>query len=189
MQPDGGKVGIAGYQLPEDASMIRRLIGVVLHQPLLYGELTAEENLKFYAQLFSLEHVETRIQSVLQQVGLPLCSHEVVRTFSRGMQQRLSIGRAILHEPSVLLLDEPFTGLDPAAREMFDACVQQVAANGCSVVMTSHDLSGVEKLASRFDILFGGRIVHSIQKNSLPEGGLSSAYQAVVRSPLAGDSV
>jgi heme exporter protein A len=189
MLPNHGEVSIAGHQLPEEASTIRHLVGVVFHQPLLYGELTAEENLKFYARLFVLENAETRIRSVLQQVGLASRSSDLVRTFSRGMQQRLSIGRAILHEPTVLLLDEPFTGLDPDACDMFEAFLRQVAAGGCSVLMTSHDLAGVENLASRFDILSGGRIVNSIQKCDLPEGGLSSAYQNAIRSPFAGDPV
>lgn len=129
---------------------------MVSHLPLLYGDLSAEENLKFYGRMYAVEHLEDRITEVLDQVGLGLRRRDLVRTFSRGMQQRLAIGRAILHDPDVLLLDEPHTGLDQDACDMLDHALRQVASQGRTVVMTSHDLARAEDLASRFDVLARG---------------------------------
>ena len=104
-RPDAGEVSVAGLNLSTHASAIRQLVGVVSHKPLLYVELTAEENLRFYARLYGLVTAEPRISTVLAQVNLSAHRHDLVGTFSRGMQQRLSIARATLHHPQVLILD------------------------------------------------------------------------------------
>ncbi|NMC80183.1 MAG: ABC transporter ATP-binding protein, partial [Chloroflexi bacterium] len=103
-RPTLGQVQIAGRQLPHEAAAVRRRLGVVSHQPLLYGELSAEENLRFYGRLYGVERLEARVDEMLELVGLCPRRREAVRTFSRGMQQRLAIGRAVLHDPDVLLL-------------------------------------------------------------------------------------
>lgn len=186
IRPTSGDVFLAGYRLPEDASAIRSRLGVVSHMPLLYGDLSAEENLMFYARLYDLGETKVRIQTIIQQVGLSARRKDLVRTFSRGMQQRLSIGRAILHNPSILLLDEPHTGLDQEACEMLDAVLKQVTGTGRTVVMTSHDLVRIEDLASRFDILSRGRIQASFSKDKLPVDGLLPAYRQVLQKASAG---
>ncbi len=114
-KPNMGAISIAGYQLPGQAAAVRKVLGVVSHQPLLYGDLTAEENLNFYARMYDLAEVRDRVEEVLTMVGLKARRRDLLRQFSRGMQQRLAIARAILHDPAVLLFDEPHTGLDQEA--------------------------------------------------------------------------
>ena len=172
-----GEVSIAGYSLPNQAAAVRRRLGVVSHMPLLYGDLTAEENLRFYGRMYGLEHLEQRIDGVLDTVGLVPRRRDLVRTFSRGMQQRLAIGRAVLHDPDVLLLDEPHTGLDQDACAMLDDVLRQVTAQGRTVVMTSHDLSRAEDLAGRFDVLTRGVICASARAADLPRDGLLAFYR------------
>lgn len=172
-----GNVKIAGYVLPHHAAAVRRHLGVVSHLPLLYGDLSAEENLKFYGRMYAVDHLEDRITEVLEQVGLELRRRDLVRTFSRGMQQRLAIGRAILHDPDVLLLDEPHTGLDQDACDMLDHALRQVASQGRTVVMTSHDLARTEDLASRFDVLARGTIQGSIARSEISRDGLLGYYR------------
>jgi len=176
-RPTMGHVMVAGYLLPHHAAAIRRRLGVVSHLPLLYGDLSAEENLRFYGRMYAVDGLENRISEVLDQVGLILRRRDLVRTFSRGMQQRLAIGRAILHDPEVLLLDEPHTGLDQDACDMLDQALRQVAVRGRTVVMTSHDLARAEDLASRFDVLTRGTIQSSISAADIPRDGLLAYYR------------
>ena len=126
-RPTSGSVHIGGLDLATHADGIRRHLGVVSHAPLLYDSLTAEENLRFFAGLYGMSQPEPRITLLLTQVGLTTRRGDLVRTFSRGMVQRLAIARALLHDPQVLLLDEPDTGLDPQAAEMLHDLLVQVS--------------------------------------------------------------
>jgi heme exporter protein A len=180
--PTLGSVSIAGYRLPAQAAAVRSRLGVVSHLPLLYGDLTAEENLRFYSRLYGLSQTSKRITEVLELVGLAARRHDLVRIFSRGMQQRLAIARAVLHDPEVMLFDEPHTGLDQDACLMLDTVLRQVAARGRTVVMTSHDLARVAELASRFDVLSRGTVVASIQRSQVEPDNLLAFY----RQALAG---
>lgn len=175
--PSLGDVRVAGYSLPRHAEAVRARLGVVSHLTLLYGDLTAEENLLFYGRLYSLPQLPERITEVLEMVGLESRRHDVVRTFSRGMQQRLSIGRAVLHDPDVMLFDEPYTGLDQDASLMLDDLLRTVAGQGRTVVMTSHDLARAEELATRFDILSRGKIRASATPRQLSRTNLLSFYK------------
>ncbi len=175
--PSLGEVRVAGYVLPRHAEAVRARLGVVSHLTLLYGDLTAEENLLFYGRLYSVPHLPERITEVLKLVGLESRRHDVVRTFSRGMQQRLSIGRAVLHDPEVMLFDEPYTGLDQDASLMLDDLLRTVAGEGRTVVMTSHDLARAEELGTRFDILSRGNIRASATRRQLSRSNLLSFYK------------
>jgi heme exporter protein A len=175
-----GEVRIAGYSLPRQAAAVRRRLGVVSHLPLLYGDLTAEENLRFYGRMYAVEQLERRITVVLEQVGLANRRRDLVRTFSRGMLQRLAIGRAVIHDPQVLLLDEPYTGLDQDASQMLDGVLRQVTGLGRTVVMTSHDLLRADALAGRFDVLSRGAMRASKRKADLGEGGVVEFYKEAV---------
>ncbi|MEJ5223056.1 MAG: heme ABC exporter ATP-binding protein CcmA, partial [Anaerolineales bacterium] len=166
-RPNLGKVSIAGYALPAQAAEVRRTLGVVSHLPLLYADLSAEQNLQFYARMYNIPDMEARITEVLEMVGLENRRRDLVRTFSRGMQQRLAIGRAVLHNPEVMLFDEPYTGLDQDASQMLDDVLRNVAARGRTVVMTSHDLARAEDLCTRFDVLSRGVIAASASRDSL----------------------
>jgi heme exporter protein A len=181
-RPTLGEVRVAGYLLPVQAAAVRRNLGVVSHLPLLYGDLTAEENLRFYGRMYGVLELSQRINQVLELVGLNSRRRDLVRTFSRGMQQRLAIGRAILHDPNVLLFDEPHTGLDQDACDMLDRLLREVAGQGRTVVMTSHDLGRVEDLASRFVVLSRGVISASAHRNELGKNNLLDYY----RQALAG---
>ncbi len=178
-KPNMGTIRIAGYQLPGQAAAVRRVLGVVSHQPLRYGDLTAEENLRFYARMYDLEDVNNRINEVLAVVGLAARRRDLLRQFSRGMQQRLAIGRAILHDPAVLLFDEPHTGLDQEAAAMLDGVLKEVTEVGRTVVMTSHDLIRTADLASRVDILSKGVIAASLEGEDIDPLKLPVLYQSV----------
>jgi heme exporter protein A len=177
-----GEVRVAGYRLPGQAAAVRSQLGVVSHQPLLYGDLTAEENLRFYGRMYAVPSLENRIDEVLEMIGLTLRRRDLVRTFSRGMQQRLAIGRAVLHDPEVMLFDEPHTGLDQDACSMLDTVLSQVAARGRTVVMTSHDLARAADLASRFDVLSRGSIQASVARKDLPKDGLLKFYRQALEN-------
>jgi heme exporter protein A len=181
-RPTLGAVQVAGYSLPAQAAAVRSRLGVVTHLPLLYGDLTAEENLQFYGRMYAVFALHSRIDEVLNLVGLVARRHDLVRTFSRGMQQRLAIGRAILHDPEVMLFDEPHTGLDQDACDMLDGLLRDVAGRGRTVVITSHDLARVENLATRFDVLSRGVITASTQRTDLGKDNLLDFY----RHSLAG---
>ncbi len=179
--PTTGDVRIAGYPLPRQATAVRRRMGVVLHQPLLYGDLTAEENLQFFGRMYAIDVAAQRISEVLELVGLRARRRDLVRTFSRGMQQRLSIGRAVLHEPDVLLLDEPYTGLDQDAALMLDRVLGRVADQGHTIVMTSHDLARAAGLGLRFDVLSRGRITASARREDIEADQLLGFYRRALQ--------
>jgi heme exporter protein A len=179
-RPNLGSVKVAGYSLPDQSSQVRAKLGVVSHLPLLYPDLTAEENLQFYARMYGLVGHAPRITEVLQMVGLEPRRRDLVRTFSRGMQQRLAIGRAVIHDPEVVLFDEPYTGLDQDASEMLDEVLRSVAAKGRTVVMTSHDLARSEDLATRFDILSRGVIAASAKRSDFKNTNLLDFYKSAL---------
>jgi len=178
-RPTMGEVRVAGLRLPGQAGAVRRILGVVSHQPLLYGDLTAEENLRFYGRMYGIANSEPRIEEVLGIVGLTARRRELVRNYSRGMQQRLAIARGILHEPELLLFDEPHTGLDPEAAEILDRLLRKISDEGGTVVMTSHDLPRAAGLASRLDILAGGVIARSVRKGEMDANELAALYRQV----------
>lgn len=181
-RPSLGEVTVANHKLPDEAAKVRAKLGVVSHLPLLYPDLTAEENLLFYARMYGIEEQENRITEVLDMVGLEHRRKDLVSTFSRGMQQRLAIGRAVVHDPEVMLFDEPYTGLDQDASEMLDDVLRSVAAKGRTVVMTSHDLARAEDLATRFDILSRGVIVASAKQEELKKTNLLAFYKGAIES-------
>lgn len=176
-RPSLGSVKVAGYSLPNESAQVRAKLGVVSHMPLLYPDLTAEENLQFYARMYGLMDHQLRITKVLEMIGLEHRRKDLVRTFSRGMQQRLAIGRAVIHDPEVMLFDEPYTGLDQDASEMLDGVLRSVAAEGRTVVMTSHDLARAEDLATRFDILSRGVIAASAKRTDFKNTNLLDFYK------------
>ena len=176
-RPSFGEVRIAGFLLPAQASAVRQRLGVVSHLPLLYGDLTAVENLQFYGRMYNLSNLDKRCSEVLELIGLSSRGRDLVRTFSRGMQQRLAIGRAVLHDPEVMLFDEPHTGLDQDASAMLDTVLREVAARGRTVVMTSHDLARTADLASRFDVLSRGVIVASAPRSAVAPDDLLAFYR------------
>jgi heme exporter protein A len=171
-----GTVRMDGFDLADGSVDVRRQIGLVSHQTLLYGDLTPDENLHFYGRMYDVPDLEGRIVAVLRQVGLEGWRHDPVRTFSRGMQQRLAIARAILHQPSVLLLDEPDTGLDQHAAEMLHELLAVVGTKGRTVLMTTHNLERGLLMGDRVAILAGGRIAYEAHKSALDMEGFREIY-------------
>jgi len=159
-KPTAGLIRIGGWELPRESAAVRAQIGLVSHKSLLYDNLSAYENLRFFAQLYDLpnDRVEERIRALMIQVGLHKRTHDLVRTFSRGMLQRLSIARSLLHNPDILLLDEPYTGLDQDASEVLDNLLKAAHAEGRTILMTTHDLNRAATLPTRIVILSRGVI-------------------------------
>ena len=156
--PASGSVTVAGHDVREEPDQLRSKIGLISHSPLLYLDLTAYENLRFYADMYEVEDREQRITELLDRVELAHRRYDIVRTFSKGMLQRLAIARALLHRPRVLLLDEPHSGLDPHAVDILDGLLAEIRAEHTFVMVTHHIQKGLE-LASQVLILDGGRIV------------------------------
>lgn len=160
-RPTSGDIKIRGVSLSGAWHEIRRYIGLVSHQSLLYPDLTALENLRFYANLYSVPKAEARIRDVLNWVDLLPRANDRVRGYSRGMTQRLAIARALVHDPQILLLDEPFSGLDEVAAERLQALLARIHAEepARSTLLTTHDLTRGLLFAGRVLVLKRGKVV------------------------------
>ncbi len=166
-KPTGGEIEI-GDSKPNQAGIeIRKQIGFIGHQSFLYGNLTAEENLKFYCNLYGLNNGKEIIQEKLSEVGLKDRHDDLVRNFSRGMQQRLTIARALLSDPKVVLLDEPFSGLDLQGIDLFSNLLTSLITPERIIIMTTHNLYLGWELATHFAILNNGKIVENNKRGDL----------------------
>lgn len=168
-RPDSGTLTIGGWSMPQDSAQVRAHIGVVAHRPLVYEGLTARENLRFYGRLYGMkgEMLDSAIAEGLTRVGLKRRADDVTRTYSRGMLQRLSIARALLHAPDILLLDEPFTGLDPAAIALLSQLIAESRTAGRTVVMTTHDANHALALSDRVIVIAKGGIAFDASTTDL----------------------
>ncbi len=176
LRPSAGTVRVAGLDVQSQALEVRRLIGVVCHQTFLYSELTALENLEFYGRLYGLSQPSDRARQQLRLVGLEPQADVPVRDLSRGMQQRLALARALLHEPPILLLDEPDTGLDQRWTAFLVDLLAEAAREGRTVLLTTHDLERTLDMADRLAVLNGGRVVFTAKRDELDAGSLKEAY-------------
>lgn len=183
-KPTSGKVAIDGTALREDPDAVRAKVGLISHAPMLYPDLTAEENLMFYAKLYGVADPQKRVMQLLEAVGLKHRRLDVVRTFSRGMTQRVSIARALVNDPSVVLLDEPYAGLDPHAVEIFDDLLATVR-EGRTFVMVSHDLEKGFSMASHVMVLARGKVVTFDQKDQLDRAQFDQLYRETVGMGVA----
>lgn len=184
-QPTFGAIEVTGWRLPQQGAEARARIGYVGHQPLLYADLSAAQNLAFFARLYGIEKAGRRIDQLLSKFGLEARRSEPVRNFSRGMQQRLAIARALLHKPAVLLLDEPHSGLDREAAIILDKLLRAQAKGGAAILLATHDLNRVLGLAQRVEVLAAGRLVASLPKSKLTANQLPVAYDRVLRGVRA----
>ncbi len=181
IKPSSGKIVIGGWSLPNEAASVLPQIGLVSHKVLLYENLSARENLHFFGRLYNLEESprKARVETLLKQVGLARRGDDLVRNYSRGMQQRLSIARALLHNPDILLFDEPHTGLDQSAALMLDELMLSAQANGRTILMSTHDLDRAQTIANRAVILSKGVIGFDQPTTSLQAGELAQTYTAI----------
>ena len=175
-----GEIKIADLSFEDDSEKIRRQIGVIAHQTFLYENLTAEENLRFYGKLYDVENLSKKIETILSEVGLELRKKDFVRTFSRGMQQRLAIARAMLHEPSILLLDEPYTGLDQHASGMLTNWLNRLRSSEQTILMVTHDLEQGLELADRIAILVEGQLVFNQEQRGVDVKKFRQTYYDLV---------
>jgi heme exporter protein A len=176
MNPTSGSFMVDGLDPGENPEAIRRRIGVITHQTFLYGTLTAFENLEFYGRLYDVARPRERIEEVAALVGMTSRLHDRTGAFSRGMQQRLSIARALLHRPSVMLLDEPETGLDQEAILVLRDALRAEAGTRPSIVLTTHNLERGLELSDRLLILARGSIAYERPTRALDLAGLREAY-------------
>lgn len=177
VRPSKGQVHIDGLDSLREQVEIRKRLGVISHNTFLYENLSAWENLAFYGKLYNVPRLDERIDAVLQEVGLQYALHDPVRTFSRGMQQRLSIARAIIHEPSILFLDEPYTGLDQHAIDILNGVLTRLAGNERTILMVTHNYEQGLALSHRVLILVKGRVAHETKTAGLTSEQFRSLYR------------
>ncbi len=177
-----GSVAIDGMDIRDDSTKVRRRTGAVLHQNMLYAELTARGNLNFYARLYGLTNPGDRITQVVAQMGMTAHIDQRVGSMSHGMAKRISIARAILHDPDVLLLDEPETGLDEEGVEMLKNVVLSNDKDGHrkTVLMSTHNISQWLELSDRVVVMAAGRVVHEGESHLISASSLRKAYQELV---------
>lgn len=182
MTPSEGELWVDGHALGEvGAKLLRGRIGYVGHHTMVYGALTAAENLAFFAQLYGLSHpkgLEYFVTKRLEEVGLHEAARRCASGFSRGMAQRLSLARALLSDPAVLLLDEPFTGLDQEGIAQAESLILKHKERGAVIIASSHDLSVMERISDVVLMLKRGRKTYSGPLTGDPS--LAELYQRSV---------
>jgi heme exporter protein A len=173
---DRGEILLGGVSLKAAGHELRRYVGLVSHAPLLYDSLSAEENLAFFAAMYDIEQPAPRIAEVLRDVDLWTRRRDPVRTYSRGMIQRLAIGRAILHNPPILLLDEPDTGLDQSSAQMLHDLIRTLGAENRAILLSTHNLDRAVEWADSVSLLVGGKIVYQEATAALSGAQLRQLY-------------
>jgi heme exporter protein A len=180
LRPTHGTVSIRGTPLDFSDGDWRRRVGVLSHKGFLYAHLTAEENLRFYGRLFGLRDLDERIPERLARVGLTNRARFEVRQLSHGMRQRLALARALLHDPDLVLLDEPYTGLDPSAASVLRDVLRELRDGHRTVVMVTHNLTEGLKLATRVAIQVAGRLAWEGPTTEVDRDTFDTFYHEVV---------
>ncbi len=175
---DSGRVVVGGMDTSSRGPGVRRLLGVVTHDAFLYDDLSGRENLRFFAKMFGLDRVDECVESVTEKVGMTDRLDQKVGNLSHGMKKRFSIARALLHDPLILLMDEPESGLDQAALRLLDAVISDQENPVRSVLMTTHDLERGLELGQRLAILANGRIAYH---QSLDDVGVDVVREAYAK--------
>ena len=178
MRATKGELRVNGFSVAEQPEKARATIGFLSHTTSVYRDLSAAENLRFFARLYDVRDAETRIPQILERVGLKRRSNDAVRSFSRGLHQRVGIARVLLHNPSLLLLDEPYTGLDAQASAILDQLLDERMKAGGTVLLTTHDLEQGLRAANRAVILDRGKLVFAGDARG---SDVRSAYNEFVR--------
>ena len=189
-RPNAGRVLIGTIPTLEHANDARAAIGFVGHQTFMYDDLTASENLNFFARLYDLPNIDERVRQVAARVGITNRLNDVTRTLSRGLQQRLTIARMLLHEPTVLLLDEPYTGLDKVAADLLDAIMADARREGRCVLFSTHDLERGLAICDRAIIMKAGRVVHDLPRRAWQNlAGFMEIYARVLSDASSRETI
>lgn len=181
----GGRIRIGGHAASFRDSDVRRLIGFVSHETYLYDALTARENLAFFGHLYGIRDAGV-IDAALERAGLRRFANASVGSFSRGMAQRLTLARARIHDPALLLLDEPFTGLDPLAAADLEDTLREFRGSGGAFLMATHDLAHLRGVGTRLLVLRRGRIVHEEGLGGKEMEHLEAIYRAHAGAGVGG---
>jgi heme exporter protein A len=176
MKPSSGIVLLEGVDARAEPVLVRRRLSLVSHETFLYDNLTLYENLKFYGKMYDVPELERRIGEVTAMVRLESRLHDRVGTLSRGLQQRASFARAVLHQPSILFLDEPDIGLDPRAGAIVDEVIGSTGPDRPTVVMTTHNLERGMELAGSIVILHRGRVVYQASGDEMKRENIRPIY-------------
>jgi heme exporter protein A len=178
LRPDGGSLRVFGNEMPDQAGRARGRIGYLGHQPMVYLDLTAWQNLEFFADLYGVPEPRPRIEALLRRVGLLQRAYDPVREFSRGMAQRLGMARVLLHEPELLLLDEPHVGLDAPGAALLDGLLE--GGGGRTVLMVTHDVERAAALSDRMLVMRAGRVALDQPTAGMSAGDLRALYLETV---------
>jgi heme exporter protein A len=176
MRPTSGEIRIAGLDPHEDREALCKTIGIISHRTFLYQNLSAFENLKFYGRMYDVPDLQERNEALLDLVGLTKYRNDPVNTFSRGMQQRLSVARAIIHDPHILFLDEPYTGLDQHGAEDLKKLLKNFRNQGKTILMTSHNIDRGLELCNQSAILKSGRLVFKEEISRIMKDDFKQLY-------------
>lgn len=180
-RPAGGRIILDGLDMLQQTSEVRRKVGFVAHTPYLYDDLSAVENLLFFARMYAVEKPQARAVTLLQRVGLAKKAHERTRALSRGQLQRLAIARAFLHAPELLLLDEPDTGLDQKGLDLLAELLQEHHEQNGTILFTTHDLQAALQQGDRIIILGNGRVACQKETATLEYESIRQIYEEAVR--------
>lgn len=150
--PSTGTAFVSGYRLGEDDGQLRKSIGILTEAPGLYTQISAEHNLEFYAQMYEVEDISGQVERYLRMLGLWDRRKDQAGTFSKGMRQKLAIARALLHEPRLLFLDEPSSGLDPSAAKLVREFIEDLRGEGRTIILTTHNLDEADRLCDRIAV-------------------------------------
>lgn len=177
-RPSSGDLRIHGFDIQEDPEEARRSLGFLSHNTYVYRDLSPKENLRFFSQLYGIDRGEVYLDKLLERVGLARRKNDPVRSFSRGLAQRVGLARVMLHSPSLLMLDEPYTGLDANAVEILNIMLDEAVAEGRTVLMSTHDLDLGLRASTEVHIIDRGRIVYS---GSAQNASTGEAYDRLIR--------
>ena len=177
IRPTSGKLKIENIDAITDYAKVRHKLGVIVHEPMAYPALTPYENLMFIGKVSGVENLATRCQVLLDEVGLQRFIHEPLHIFSRGMTQRFMIAKALLHNPSILLLDEPFSGLDATAKQFVKKRIAQEQENEKSILITTHNTELGYQVGTRFLFMINGNLEEIAQKEEISEADLLQSYE------------
>jgi heme ABC exporter ATP-binding subunit CcmA len=178
-RPSAGRVSLDGLDIVGDAQQVRSMVGFVAHQPYLYDELTALENLRFFGKMYAVASIEERAGDLLRAVGLEKWARERVSVLSRGQVQRLAWARALLHSPQLLLLDEPDTGLDQEGQELVTSLIHEHVVRGAGILFTTHQPERALALSDTLLLLKGGRVALRQRTAAVEADTISQTYAEV----------